>query len=890
METRHRIHPEVEAIRHRIHEARAAIRREHEAGLLGRQTSCRLSEVIDSAVQVAYAVAVEAAGDQVCSRLAVVAHSGLGRRDIAPYSDVDVMVVYAGPFDARLTAFARLFHQALCDTRLEVGFSRRSLRDVRRLVAQEATVLTSLSESRFLAGSQEVFDQYWSHLTGWVRRYGRRWVAKIAEARRDERIRYGETVYLLHPNVKRTRGGLRDIHLIRWVGFAVYGEKDFQRLEQLGALLPGERERLLDAYEFLLRIRHELHFHAGKAQDLLTRSEQVRLAEWYGFVTDPVMLAAEKFMRLYFDHTSDVRYVSSNFLRGALRARGVRAFFGWLFSRKLNGFYTVGPSEIRATRRGLAQLRGNLCEVMRLMEFAGLIGKRLDHDTWQAIRQDAADHQAHAPSPEAIDRFLSLMSCQTRDLGNLLRRLHQLRILERFIPPMGHARSLVQFNEYHKYTVDEHCIRAVEAATYFAEDTGLLGELYRQLPRKLTLHLALLLHDLGKGYGEDHSTKGAELAQATCQFLRLSAPETETIVRLVEHHLLMAHTAWRHDLNNDSVILGFSRHVGSVEFLRLLFLLTCADVAAVGPGTFTQWKFQLLTELYERTLEQLSPDASAWSIHRRTQQVRHSLLAKISRSTHRDWLKRQIEQLPSNYLQPGTEERLLQQLEELARMPHGEARAWGRYLPDQQLVEYTIGTTDDIVPGIFHRLTGVFTSSGHSILAAQIHTLADQLVLDRFYVQDLDYAGEPPQDRIADICRRLVDTLLHPTDAKPVFRRLWRSFDQSLALRTLPERVHWDNGTSAEHTIITVFAYDRMGLLYTISRTLFELGLSVHVAKIGTYLDQVVDVFYVTDQKGNKIRDEKQLHHIGHALTKALAAHAEQEAFSQSGVMAGPSR
>jgi [protein-PII] uridylyltransferase len=257
--------------------------------------------------------------------------------------------------------------------------------------------------------------------------------------------------------------------------------------------------------------------------------------------------------------------------------------------------------------------------------------------------------------------------------------------------------------------------------------------------------------------------------------------------------------------------------------------------------------------------------------------VRQRLRAMVPVSDHQDWIRKQIECLPASYLRPGKEQQVLEELTKLAQLPRGQALAWGRFLPSQQAVEYTIGTTDDAVPGIFHRLTGVLTSTGHSILSAEIHTLADQLVLDRFYVQDLDFAGEPPAERIKEVCQKLIDAICKPTEGRPTFRRVWRSSQNLSALPVLPERVHWDNATSDRHTIITVFAYDRMGLLYEITRTLFELGLSVHVAKVGTYLDQVVDVFYVTDQKGQKIQDEARLEQIRTTLLEALAAHARQE-------------
>ncbi len=866
-----RISPEIEAARQRLCSTRRALYDEHRAGLPGPQIGYRLTELFESLVIQAYQISLCDSGEQAAERVAVVAHSGLGRRDVSPYSDVDVMVVYRGPGDDRLLSFARAFQRNLSDFQLVLGFSNRPLKEITLVAAREPVFLTALIESRFLAGNQEVFDAYWDRFTRLIRRWRNYWVSRIAEARRQEHSSHGDTVYLLCPNVKRSRGGLRDIHLIRWLGFVAYGERDLHRLEQLGVLFADERKRVVAAYEFLLQIRHDLHFHAEKAQDILDRNEQVRLAVARGYTDGHDLLAVEQFMRTYIEHTADVRYAASNFLAYVQRSNGSRRLFNFLFSRRLSRDYSVGPRELWATRRGLAKLRNNFSEVMRLMELAALTGKRISHHTWQQIRRDVEAHRAQAPSDQAIKHFLSLLSCPSQT-APILRRLHELRILEHFVPPMRHARSLLQFNEYHKYTIDEHSIRAVKMAISFAHDPGLLGQLYRAVPHKHILHLALLLHDLGKGYGIDHSLKGAELAEQTCRHLGLTPEDTNTVVRLVRQHLLMAHVALRHDLSNESVVLQFAREVGSVEFLRLLMLLTCADLSAVGPGTFTPWKLDLLTELYYRTLDHLDPETTTESYRRRSEQVRRRLLNMIPPAGRKDWWEQKIHNLPASYLQPGDETRIMWILEQLSQLSRGKALAWGRYLTDRQVVEYTVGTTDDIVPGIFHRLTGVLTSTGHSILAAQIHTLVDELVLDRFFVQDLDFKGEPPPDRIQEICQRLVHSLEYPSDERPAFRRLWRSAENSSRLRVLEETVRSDNSTSPAHTILIVFAYDRVGLLYSITRKLYELGLSVHVAKIATYLDQVVDVFYVTDRAGKKIEDASRLDEIRQSLVEAMQA------------------
>ncbi|MBM3998396.1 MAG: [protein-PII] uridylyltransferase [Planctomycetes bacterium] len=868
-----RIRPEVEAAKRALREGREALRAQHASGSPGFQVCGRMTDLFDSVVTGLFTlVASETASAGLDSRVALVAHGGLGRRDVAPYSDADLMLLHAPDAGALVVPLARRFSQYVYDSGLPLGFSVRTPSQAHQLSWRDATILTSLTESRFLAGNERLFTRYFETLRRGARRRARQLLPMIEEARRAERAQFGETVYLLCPNIKRSRGGLRDLQLIRWIGFVARGEHDFLALERLGALPPEERRRLAKAHEFLLRLRNELHFHHDKALDVLDRHEQVRLAPLYGFRGRDGVLPVEEFMRLYFEHTSETRYASSNFAAGARGRSAVAGFFGRLFSRAVDGDYLIGPVHIRATRRGLKKLRGNLREVMRLMDLANLTDKRIDHPTWQAIRRDMADRDDVALSPEAVLRFLSILSQPAR-LGDLLRRLHQLRVLEIFVPPLRHARGLLQFNDYHKYTIDEHCIRSVDRAAEFAHDPGPVGDAYRQIRGKRTLHFALLVHDLGKGHPGDHSEVGKELAAETARLLHMPAAEVEMIAFLVEKHLRLSHVAFRHDLTNESVIVSFAGEIGSLEALRMLYVLTCADVAAVGPGVLTRWKLDLINELYERTREHLSSDYQMPTAKQRVAEMRESLIAKVGESPRREWWIQQIGGLPAGYLIAASLPRILDELGKLVELPSREAMAWGRYLAERQAVEYTVGTHEQIVPGIFHRLTGVLTSTGHSILSAEIHTLADNLVLDRFYAQDLDFAGEPPPERIAEVANRLVASLRNPSDAMPVFRSVWkRETPTAGGLRAMPERVSFDNATSDRHTIITVFAYDRMGLLYAISRAIFEAGLSVHVAKIATYLDQVVDVFYVTDRQGRKIADDAILADIRDRILGALEA------------------
>jgi [protein-PII] uridylyltransferase len=621
---------------------------------------------------------------------------------------------------------------------------------------------------------------------------------------------------------------------------------------------------------------------SGKANDILDRTEQVRLAEMRKYPEVAGLLPVEQFMREYFQHTCDVREIASHFAAAAQPG----SMFGWLeplFSRHVEGF-RVGPATVSATPSGLPRLRGDLAEVLRLLDLSSRRNKRIHEASWQTIRAAMLQRgpaDADQPlAPEVVQSFMSLLAEPAR-LGDSLRRLHELRVLEQFIPGMTHARGLLQFNAYHRYTVDEHSIRVVEHLTSLMSDRGTPGEVYRSIKDKATLHLAALLHDLGKGYVEDHSDVGARLAVQSAAHLGLHEHDGEILRFLVHKHLRMSHLAQQHDITDNNVVVPFAVEVGSPEVLKMLYVLTLADLAAVGPGVLNEWKQELLTDLYHHAAQLLASDSPAAAAGERVRARRQEVLDLSRKYDGVAWWETQVLALPPSCLFAAPPSQVVEELDRIRKLPRHDALAWGRYLPERNVVEYTVGTYEGIAPGIFHRLTGALSSNRQQILSADINTLADGLVFDRFCVRDEDLKPPPPESRLQQISQALVAALKDTAGKPPVFRKVWQPRNTATAavVQHLPPRVTIDNSTAERCTIVAIFAYDRMGLLYTITRTLFELGLSVSMAKVGTHLDQVLDVFYVADAASNqKVTDEKRLGEIRQRLLNAIVAHEAEQA------------
>lgn len=867
-----RLRAPVQLARQRLAEGFEALRRRHQAGAPGAEIAAGLADLRDEVLRTLFRAASEetlSAPSDSLSGVALVAHGGYGRRQVAPFSDVDVMILRSGASRRLAAALAERLLRDGFDAGLELGHSVRTIRQACQLAWRDPTICSSLLDSRFLIGDRRLFERFWQGFCRAVRRRASALVSAIQRARSEERIRYGETVYLLEPNIKRSRGGLRDAHLVGWIGRIRWGASDPAELVRLGILTPEDAQRLEQAVAFLLWLRNELHFYAGKAGDVLSRAEQLRIAQVRGDRSGDGILAVERFMRDYFRHTEHVSHLAIRLAARAAATRPGKRLWAGLFGRRLPGGLLATPTEIVATPKAAACFEGNLPAMMEVLELASLYDKALAPETWEVIARYAGSLPGEL-SPEASRRFLDILDRPAR-LGELLRGMHRARLLERFVPEFGHARGLLQFNQYHKYTVDEHCLRAVERATEFASDPGPLGQAYAAIASKRVLHLALLLHDLGKGFPEDHSQRAGRIAREAAERLGLPPDEADQVEFLARRHLLMNHVALRRDTSDEPTVVRFAAEVGSPERLQMLYVLTAADLGAVGPDTWTGWKAEVLADLFHQAMQHLAGESLGTSRREYLQSRRQAVRQQLGLDVHRPAIARQLDALPPAYLISTEPEQIAEDLRMLARLGPGQVHAQARYLPETQTVQFTIGTSEQVAPGIFHRLTGALTSKGLQILSAQIYTLADAMVLDRFWVYDPDYTGQPPDDRLQEVCEALRASL-RPEAQAPTFRRIWQvGASHGQPLLHPESRVLIDNHTSDRYTIIDVITLDRRGLLYAITRTLFELGYSVWRAKIGTYLDQVVDVFYVTDaQSGQKVTGPERLQDTRQRLLEVI--------------------
>src|SRR3954467_11460432 len=633
----------VREVRQELVDGRQQLRAQHDRGLEGVRVCARYTSLVDAAVQRIFEAYLgelpETDSKQVRERVALVAHGGYGRGQQAPFSDVDLLDLYEGKRDTLIGQLAARLTQDICDIYQHLGHSLRTPAEAAQEARGDAQVGTSLLESRLLLGNADVYGRYSELMKGLIEKRGPTLASDFIAERRKERLEYGESGYLLEPNVKRSRGGLRDIHLLRWLWYLKAGVADPDRLHDMGVVSKFDHRRLMSAQSFLLRVRNEMHFHANETSDSLSRAEQLRLAEYFKYAGRQGMLPVEQFMRDYFHHTAHVWRMAHRLSELMQPVSRMSRMLEPMLGRKMEDDYQIGKYEVSATPRATARLEQHPEEVLKLVDLARREGKRISQDTWHFVYRTAPKY-SNEPKPAVVERFLKILENPVR-LSELLRRLHEMGVLEKIIPEFSHARSLLQFNQYHKYTVDEHCIRAVEEATRFAEREDSLRDVYRSLEDKATLHLALLLHDLGKGFEEDHSEVGRRIARETAQRFRLPQYRAETLEFLVHKHLRMSHLALKYDTTQPQLVGRFVDEVGTKERLAMLYLVTCADLAAVGPDVLNSWKIEVLSELYFRANEKFAAAGALEPAERdkRRQAVRQSL---SSAEQGDSWFERQL--------------------------------------------------------------------------------------------------------------------------------------------------------------------------------------------------------------------------------------------------------
>jgi [protein-PII] uridylyltransferase len=815
-------------------------------------------------------------GDGAGQRIAICATGGYGRGTLAPGSDIDILFLFPENRTAWHERFAEAVLYLLWDLRLTVGHATRTVEECIREAGRDYTIRTAILESRLVSGDTVLFGEM-------IRRFDAEVVsntgAAYAQAKLEERdVRLGKagaSRYLVEPNVKEGKGGLRDLNTLFWIAKYVYRVQTADELVKAGLFRPAELSLFRRCEDFLWRVRCMMHFIAGRAEERLSFDMQRQVAARFRYRSRGGLSPVERFMKHYFMVTKDVGDLTA-IVCAELEARHQKP------RAILDRFF--GPFR---RRRTLAGVRDFIIDHGRLTAAEDDIFARdpvnLIRLFWLATRHDLELHpdvkrmvtlalrridQKLRRDTEANRLFMEVLTSANAP-QTVLRRMHETGVLGRFVPEFGRIQAMMQFSSYHHYTVDEHTLRAIGvlseiAAGRLKEEHPVANEIIQTIQNRRALSVALFLHDIGKGRDEDHSIVGERIARELCPRLGLSDAETETVSWLVRHHLLMSNVAQHRDVTDPKTIATFCATVQTLERLKLLLLLTVCDIKAVGPGVWNGWKGQLLRQLYWEAEVVLAGGHSAINRKQRVARAQadlRALLPKLDDAMFEAYAQRHY---PAYWLKVDTG-RKLKHAQLVFRADASEGLLLTETATDafRGVTELTVLAMDH--PRLLAILTGACAAAGANIVEAQIFTTTDGLALDTIFISRAfrDDADELRRaERVADhIVRALSGEIRLPE----VIAARRKSAPREEAFSVAPDVVI-DNALSDRSTVIEVTGLDRPGLLYELTTVLGKLNLNINTARITTFGEKAVDVFYVTDLTGGKlVTPQRQA-----ALRKAL--------------------
>lgn len=864
------------ASKHFLNHYREEIKAHHRAGARGDEVVTEITAMTDTLVRKLLQCIIRDVTGSRPSReqLTLVAVGGYGRGELNPYSDVDLMFLYGGKDQQRVEDLAQKLLYFLWDMRMDVGYSVRTIADCVEMAKSDLTVKTALLDARFLIGSRVLFREFEKvMLTQILAKGSDAFIReKVAEVR-TRREKYGSTVYILEPNIKEGEGGLRDLHSALWLAKIKYKIAEPRELVIKGVLTEEELETYQSALGYLWRIRNELHYLAGRKNDQLTFVSQPQVAQFLGYADNGRVLAVEEFMRDYYLHATRVEHFSS-LLISRCTLRDERKILGYFTRRPVgDGFYVLRGELVVPDD---AAFEKEPVRIMKAFEYAQKHGVALNIRVKGMIRKhlDLVNDRFRR-NKEINASFFAILRSE-KGVAETLKLMHHLEFLNRFIPEFGHIFCKVQHDIYHIYTVDIHSLFAVDEITRLwkgehTADLPLLTQLAREVDKRELLLLAVLLHDMGKGEGGGHAERGAAQVPTIARRMGLSREDTERLEFLVRYHLLFAHIAQRRDLHDEKMIIQFARQMEKSENLKMLYLLTYADIKAVGPDVWTEWKALLLQELYEKAFQVLERgDFRLEASSERVKRVKRHVAELLESELPLPLVKEELRALTTRHLLStppaviADHVRVLCSLKEqtmVMRVEHNLEKGYSAF---------TICTLD--VPGLFSKITGVMAANGINILGAQIHTSRNGKALDMLQVNSPQGFVITDENRWKRVEEDLLQVLHGEVQIKELVEKRQRpSLLSDRPKPRFPSRVEIDNEVSADYSVIDIYTHDKVGLLYRITSTLTDLGLYIGIAKISTKVDQVADVFYVKDIFSHKVRSEEKLVEIRERLLAAVA-------------------
>jgi [protein-PII] uridylyltransferase len=818
------------------------------------------SETMDGLVRKAFQNArAQVPSSSVC----LMAVGGYGRAELAPRSDVDLLLLYPTPQKEQLPSLIEKILYPLWDLRLDVSCSSRSINECLKMAQSDLHIKTSLIDGRYLDGEYEFFRNLYSLFTKKVlHRKVQKFAESLAEDLYPRHQKYEDPTYVLEPNIKEGEGGLRDFQIGRWIIRAKYNT------DRWDSILFPDHSRMLDkSIQFLWAIRNHLHLLSGRRQDDLTFEWQEKIAPILGFPQGT--MGVEEMMRQY--HLSAQRI--TNFVHDILD----RALYEpSTFKKAIFFFRRKKIDENFGTAHGELHLldpvafKKDPTQLMTLFQHCQTYGAKMDFRIEEAVMEalPLIDDQFRN-SDKVNQRFLSILR-EGKEIEILLGKMHELGLLSQYIPEFSHVEGKVHYDLYHVHPVDIHSILSVEELRklrdgFYQKEYPLLTSLIRGIVKPEILFLATFLHDIGKGMEGNHSLMGAEISMRIGNRMGLSAEERELIGFLVSHHLLMVETAFRRDLHDEQVILRFANEIKNINQLKMLYLLTFADIKAVGPEAWTSWKNILLTELFLKTSHLFERDAITGPFLKRDERIK-----KLQEFLPPEIISEYAEHLPDRYLSCYSVEEIVHHIE-MARSIEKEFLLVEWEIEKETHAKVTVCTKDRY--GLFSKITGSIFLNRLNILEAQIHTWENGIALDTFWVEDVT---KDIERRLQEFKKELKEILIGKIPFKDLLSK--RNESNGIKKKIIPRvsgEVKINNQDSDFYTIVEVIGEDRLGILYELTQALTDHGCDIHFARISTLGNRIVDVFYIQDEWGEKVVEKQKIEHLKQTLLRRFPTREE---------------
>ncbi len=811
-------------------------------------------------------------GKEVPKNCSVLSQGGYGRRELCLKSDIDLLFLYEGRADAFVKLLTEKMVQKLWDDGFEVGCATRTVRDCRKLMDTDLTIMTSLLDARHLAGSQDLSAELFDMVRRYFSSHRENFFKLRMQENKERQEKYGGSVYRLEPNLKEGEGGLRDYHTLYWLARVQHQIRSSEELRAHQYLSEEEYQSLWKAVQFLWQVRNELHRRAGRRTDQLIMEYQEPIAHWLGYENTKQFLGVELFMQYYYTQAAIIHGLTEKVTRRLTRTQP--ALFPVPSVIVDDPHLKVVEERLTINSPDLFQKKPEY--LLKVFSISHHLKMDIDDFTSDKIEKESFLLQQNElrNSAELGALFRGMLS-NPSGLGKIFTRMNGLGILGVFLPEFEKLRFRVQHDIYHVYTVDVHSIFAVQELGKlvdgeYEKTNRTLHELVKDISRMDVLSFGILYHDIGKGEGKGHVQKGAPLIRQAGTRLGFTPVEVDRLEFLELSHLIMTHIAFRRDLEDQNLIIQFAKAMRNMELLNMLYVLTFCDVKAVSPEAMTDWKASLIEYLYLKTREVLQKGTfTREKASALVPKVLNDVLSLLTDEEEKRKCREFFAIMPSRYLLSASPSLIAHHVRLWEKFLQEPIVFEPRVLEKEGVNEVTLLTWD--TKDLFSRMTGLFAAHNLNIVEAQLTVSSQGHALHTFKITDHEGKPIPDSDRWVRLENDLRDILQGRIKIENLVAEKFKPslFKKKMA-QTLPTRMDIDNDISAFYTVIDLYTHDRVGLLYQITSTLAALGLYVDVSKISTKVDQVADTFYVKDIFGHKVTSEERLKKIKAILQKVI--------------------